>query len=92
MILPIEVSTHSFLGGVKKLYRFDNGYGASVLKNEFSYGGNKGLWELAVLKYTKNGKSKITYDTPITSDVIGHLTDEEVERILDQINQLPKHK
>lgn len=70
--------------GIQKIYQFGNGYGASVICNPYSYGGDRGLWELAVLD--KFGK--LTYDTPITDDVIGHLTWYEVENILKQIEGL----
>lgn len=33
------------LGGIQ---RFDNGYGASVVRFTYSYGFEQGLWELAV--------------------------------------------
>ena len=33
-------------GGVQHVYSFSNGYGASVVKHDFSYGGKQGLWEL----------------------------------------------
>jgi len=72
--------------GLLKRYMFSNGYGASVVCHSFSYGGREGLFELAVLD--KNGE--LTYDTPITSDVIGHLTQEEVDVLLERINNLPK--
>jgi hypothetical protein len=41
------------------------------------------LYELAVFK---NGH--ITYDTPITNDVIGYLKAEEVTKIMQQIQLL----
>lgn len=41
-------------GGIQRVYKFSNGFGASVVKHEFSYGGRKGLWELAVIKFTDN--------------------------------------
>ena len=63
--------------------KFDNGYGVSVISD--GYGSESGLKELAVLH---NGG--ICYDTPITSDVIGHLTDTEVMEIIEQVKQLPK--
>lgn len=71
-------------GGVRYEFSFDNGYGASVIKNPGSYGIEDDLWELAVLK-----DGHINYDTPITGDVVGSLTDEEVNYLLRKIEQLP---
>lgn len=70
--------------GKRSRIYFDNGYGASVVSHTFSYGGSQGLYEIAVLK-----EDDITYDTPITSDVVGHLTEDEVTEVLKQIQQLP---
>mgnify|MGYP003677654523 CR=1 FL=1 len=72
----------------KELNFFRNGYGASVIKSKYSYGGAEGLWELAVLEGDYN-KWVITYDTPITSDVLGHLTYSDVEKIRFKIEALP---
>ena len=63
---------------------FDNGYGASVVVGPYTYGGEDGLYELAVLG--KDGK--LTYDTPITEDVEGYLTEEGVTEFLKQIQSL----
>ena len=71
-------------GGIQKIYKFPNGYGASVIKGPYTYGGKKGLWELAVLK-----GEELCYDTDITSDVIGHLNDPEMDAVLRQIERLP---
>lgn len=77
---PIEQK--SLNGGWQCLYRFDNGYGASVVNHSFSYG-----TELAVLKW--DGKDfELTYDTPITGDVIGHLTESGVAELLERISNL----
>ena len=78
------------MGGVQRLYRFENGYGASVIKNMFSYGGNEGLWELAVIEFEDGDieKFNIVYTTPVTDDVIGHLTEKEVDVLLAQIDAL----
>ena len=70
--------------GVGYVYEFENGYGASVVKHDYSYGGKKGKYELAVLD--KNGD--LCYDTPITSDVIGYLTMSEAEKVLINISHL----
>ena len=78
-------------GGTQKLYRFDNGYGASVVQFPYSYGFDEGLWELAVIEFEGeyNDDFDITYDTPITDDVIGHLTENDVHRVLRDIESLP---
>ena len=63
---------------------FDNGYGASVVKGEHTYGGREGLYELAVLG--KDGK--LTYETPITDDVEGYLDETDVTILMKQIQNL----
>ena len=75
--------TKEVMDGVQKLYSFTNGYGASVIKHKGSYGGDQGLWELAVLK-----GEELCYNTPITDDVLGRLNDPEVDNYLIQISQL----
>ncbi len=62
------------LGGVQARIAFDNGYGASVVKTPYTYGGDKGLYELAVLK-----DDEIHYDNPVANgDVVGYLREEDV--------------
>lgn len=82
-------------GVISHIY-FENGYGASVVKFCSSFGGRDGLYELAVLDNTGN----ISYDTPITSgvtfgdssesdnSVLGWLTEEDVTKLLIQIQQI----
>ena len=73
--------------GVQAKHFFDNGYGVSVVKFPGSYGYGLGLYESAVLKGTEE-ESEICYDTEITSDVIGHQTEEEVEDLLYKVGNL----
>lgn len=73
----------SSYNGVQSRVFFDNGYGASVVKHEYSYGGKDGLYELAVLK-----GDNLCYDTPVTSDVEGYLSEDEVTELLKQIQEL----
>ena len=80
----LQFKKHPQLDGVVSRITFDNGYGASVVKHEFSYGGKDGLYELAVLD--KDGN--LTYDTPITNDVIGYLREEDVTDVMEKIQQL----
>ena len=71
------------MGGVMSRIQFENGYGASVVKSEYTYGGKDGLYELAVFK-----DGAITYATPITDDVIGYLRPEDVTDVMTKIQQL----
>jgi len=70
--------------GIAGKIMFENGYGASVIRTEHSYGGSRGLYELAVL----DNDGKLTYDTPITDNVLGYLKPEEVTNYLIQIQDL----
>lgn len=90
-IPTIERPHPAGVGGTQKLYRFPNGYGASVVQFPHSYGYGSGRWELAVLKLTGEDVDdfKLTYDTDITDDVIGYLTEDEVDALLDQVEALP---
>jgi hypothetical protein len=69
--------------GIHSIVTFDNGYGASIIKTDRSYGGKDGLYELAVLF-----DGLISYDTPITNDVIGFLTEDGVIELLQKIEAL----
>lgn len=64
--------------GSHHTYKFPNGYGASVIRIHDA-------WELAVL----NASGNLDYSTPVTSDVIGWQTDEEIDALLKQISELP---
>ena len=76
--------SESLLNGVKSRIDFDNGYGASVIKNRFSYGGSAGFYELGVTK-----DDQLHYDNPVANgDVIGWLGEEEVSKLLIEIQNL----
>jgi hypothetical protein len=70
---------------------YENGYGVSIVCNEYSYGSKDGLYEIAILKGDEDNWD-ICYDTYITNDVIGYLTDYEVEEIVIKIKELEKTK
>ena len=72
------------MGGVMSRIQFENGFGASVVKTEYTYGGDKGLYELAVL----DSEGNLTYDTSVTDDVIGYLRPEDVTDVMAKIQQL----
>ncbi len=67
-------------------YKFENGYGASIvmLPKNMAY---KPGWELAVLKW-KGNESELVYNTSITEDVLPGLSILEVNELLEKIEQL----
>ena len=69
------------LGGVQKLFEFPNGYGASVVIHDFSYG-----LELALLDVDHN----IIQHPDITDDVCGFLNVDTCNDILQKIAELEK--
>lgn len=77
-------STHcGSRGGSRWKFDFPNGFGASVVND--GYGGDAGLFELGVL----DRDGRLTYDTPVTDDVLGYLTESDVAEALDLIAALP---
>ena len=83
----LEFKTHPMGMGVISRIFFENGYGASVAKTPYTYGGDKGLYEIAVLK----NDGRITYETPVTNDVIGYLRPEDVTDVMEKIQKLPSY-
>jgi hypothetical protein len=77
----LEFNTHPIGDGIQALVSFPNSFGASIVKASFSYGGDEGLYELAVLK-----NDCICYDTPITKNVVGNCTENDIENLLEQIS------
>jgi hypothetical protein len=80
----LKFQDHTLVGRKQCIVQFPNGYGASIVQGEHTYGGKDGLYELAV--FGEDGH--ITYDTPITDDVLGYLTEQDVEDTLNKIKNL----
>jgi hypothetical protein len=80
----IEKNDMDYVNGFQLVYKFDNDYGASVVKHDFSYGGKKGLYEVAVL----DNEGDLCYTTPITDNVLGYQNIGQVEQILVEISYL----
>lgn len=69
---------------------FDNHYGVSVIRGPYTHGGRQGLYELAVIYMAPGDEySQLVYDTPVTNDVEGHLTPDDVTRLIEQVSELP---
>ena len=73
-----------YMTGKKARMYFNNKYGISVVSTTLSYGGKEGLYEIAVL----DSEGDLVCNTPVTNDVIGYLTPEEVTEIMKQIQSL----
>lgn len=81
---------HDVYGGFHALFRFQNGYGASVVSHPYSYGGDRGLFELAVIQWADT-EWDLCYKTDITDDVLGYLNRNDVHKLLDRIEKLNVH-
>lgn len=71
------------MGGMRAKAEFANGYTASVLKGGPFYT-DGGTFEIAVMR-----DGHLDYTTPVTDDVLGHLSEEEANRVLGDIERLP---
>lgn len=88
LVSKYRVATFTYMPdmeGVRYTYQFDNGYGASVVSHKRSYGGEHGLWEIAVT----HDDGYLCYATPVTGDVLGFIPLHEIPEHLDAIHALP---
>ena len=71
----LEFNPHpTGMGGILARADFDNGFDVTVVQTPYTYGGDKGLYELAVWK-----DHTIHYDNPVSNgDVVGYLREEDV--------------
>jgi len=76
-----------------RIFKFDNSYGASLACSHRTYGGDDGLWELAIVVFESDDAHDfdIVYNTPINNDVIGFLTYSNAMKIVRDIEHLPKY-
>lgn len=60
------------------IFKFDNNYGASIVKGYGTYGYEADKWELATI-YFDGEYYKLTYDNPVSNgDVVGWLSNNDV--------------
>lgn len=89
----VNILGHS---GIHYIYKFPNGYGASVVKQYGSVGYSQDLWELAVILFEYEtdvlqlADYVIVYPEPILhgQDVLGNLSEKNVIKVLEQIYNL----
>jgi len=89
----VETKPHRGNPGAQRIYKFPNGWGASVVPEyklstsntvQFESKPVTGLWEVAIL----DADGKLCYDTAITDDVVRNLNDPEVDNLLGQVSRL----
>lgn len=70
----LQFNPHPMGVGFQARMDFDNSFGVSVVQTPYTYGGDKGLYELAVFK-----DGEIHYDNKVANgDVVGYLRPEDV--------------
>ena len=77
----LKFRPHKIYCGIIAAHEFPNGYGISVVNTDFS-SNDKDTYEVAI---THNGH--LTYNTPITKDVLGFQTSEDINKLLDTIEK-----
>jgi len=81
---PISVSSMpQFANAKQAVMNFENGYGVSVIFGACFYSNGRDTYELAVLL-----DGELCYNTPITDDVMGHLSKKEVTEAMKKVQQL----
>jgi hypothetical protein len=89
----LKFEPHMAGNGLMARLLFDNGYGVSVIRFKLSdgqygsYTDTEKQWEVAVLKHS-DGEWELTYQTPITNDVIGRCTAPDVTKIMKRVQEL----
>lgn len=84
----LKFEPHPVGDGIRARHTFPNGYGVSVVRftimgRSGSYGSERGLYEIGILK-----DGNLTYDTPITDDVLGYQTEAEVTEVMAKVEAL----
>lgn len=76
----LQFESHPLGNGKWARLFLDNGYGISVVSGPYFYCIEGKSFEVAILK---NGQ--ITYDTPLTDDVLGYQTQEDINNIIKEL-------
>lgn len=79
--------------GFHQLYRFKNGYGASIAKNALTKGGRHNCYEIAIIKWYADEDWQFgprIWSNETDGRFKGWLTLEQCQIYLDQIEKLPE--
>lgn len=77
----LEFYPHEIHSGEHARYTFPNGYGISVINGPSTYS-SKGTYEVGILY-----DGYLTYNTPLTDDVLSEQTPEDIDTILSTIEK-----
>lgn len=77
----LEFYPREVLSGEYARYTFPNGYGISVIDGHGTYS-RKGTYEVGIIH-----EDHLTYNTPLTGDVLADQTPEEINEILATIEK-----
>lgn len=80
-----ESGLENYKEAKQAIEKFENGYGVSVLFGNCFYSNGIDTYELAVLF-----DGKITYQTDITDDVLGYLSENEVSEVMLKVAALKR--
>ena len=70
-------------GSIHFYEEYENGFAVSVVAGPHTYGGDRGLFELAVMK-----SGEIHYNNPVSrGDVRGYLSEEDVNELVNTVEQ-----
>ena len=76
-----EFQLNQVHGGIQMKYYFKNGYASSIVMHNYSYGGDDGFFELALM----NHNDDLIYKEEF-GDVLGYLDFGQVETMLTMIS------
>ena len=79
-----------FPNGIKATVQFGPHYELSIIKNEMSYGGKSGLYEIGV--FLDNEMVALPSITESGDTVRGYLTEEKVDFIIESMSSLTKRE
>ena len=72
-------------GGAQARMEFGNGYGVSVITGGGLFTDGADSYELAVL----DKEGHLCYSTPVTDDVLGYISSDDVTEYMKQVQGLP---
>lgn len=72
--------------GIRARIQFNNGFGLSVIRSQFAYC-DENTYEVAILE-----DDEVCYDTPLANDVLPYKTEEEITKIMEEMQdaEFPK--